>query len=115
MNLMPIPSARKTPDRSFTTRSKRHSRRLLGTEKKQYAGRYEALLYEKNGKRQNDEDLITYISRKKTLFRNMGKVDKELPDNFKGYCLLRDARLTEKQAEMIHQWTKGKMFFETAE
>ena len=45
----------------------------------------------------------------------MERVDKELPDNFKGYCLLRDARLSEKQAEMIHQWAKGKMSFETVE
>ena len=37
---------------------------LSSLDKKQYAGRYEALLYEKNGKRQSGESMITYISRK---------------------------------------------------
>ncbi len=80
-----------------------------------YAGRYEALLYEKNGKRQSGERVITYISRKKTLMRNLERVDKELQSNFKGCCLLRDARLDQKQAEMIHNWTKGRMSFDKVE
>ena len=87
---------------------------FLGMEK-QYAAKYEALLYETTSRRKNDESLLQYISRKKLLMRNLERIDKKLPEHFKGYCLLRDARLDVKSAEMLHNWTKGEMSFDVVE
>ena len=47
------------------------------------------------------------------LFKELDKAECVLPDNAKGYLLLRDARLPDKSWDTIETWTKGTYELET--
>ena len=48
--------------------------------------------------------MLQYISRKKTLINDLEKAECPLPSQFKGYMLLRDARLPQKT---LDTWSHG--------
>ena len=56
----------------------------------------ERLLFDPASKRQRNESMLQYISRKRTLLGELDRCKCVLPDNAKGYIMLRDAQLPEK-------------------
>ena len=73
----------------------------------------ERALFQQTGQRSNTETMVQYISRKTVLFKELDKAACVLPDNAKGYLLLRDARLTDKSWDTVETWTKGTYELET--
>ena len=67
----------------------------------------ERALYSAEGRRNRTETLIQYISRKKTLMNDMDRHGCQLPSNFRGYIILRDALLTDRAWDTVEQWTEG--------
>ena len=49
---------------------------------------------------------MQYISRKLALYRELERTGGKLPENIKGYMILRDAHLSDKQWEQINTWTQ---------
>ena len=45
--------------------------------------------------------MVKYTSRKRVLYEELKKAKCKLPDNARGYMMLRDARLPDKQYDMI--------------
>lgn len=73
----------------------------------------EAALFQSSGQRQKGEPLLTYTSRKSVLFRQLERAKCNLPDEAKGYILLRDAKLSSNAWDVMTTWTKGSYDFET--
>ena len=58
-------------------------------------------------KRDGNEGMVQYVSRKKTLFNELSRAKCDLPDLAKGYIMLRDARLPDRAWDMVDGWTYG--------
>ena len=69
----------------------------------------EKSLFDPAGHRKRGESMLQYISRKKTLLWRVRKTDCPLPSNFRGYMLLRDAKLPPTTWDTIDTWTRGSM------
>ena len=61
-------------------------------------------LYDHDGHRKRDETMLQYISRKKTLLDELEKAKCPLPSHFKGYVMMRNAKLPDKAWDTIETW-----------
>ena len=64
-------------------------------------------LYDKEMPRKRGESMLQYCTRRKTLFRKLEKEGWKIPDEPKGYLLLRDAHLPDKARDLVEMWTGG--------
>ena len=51
--------------------------------------------------------MLQFISRKKTLISELEKAECPLPSPFKGYILMRDAKLPDKAWDTMDTWSHG--------
>ena len=75
----------------------------------------EAALYSDKKSRKKGESMLQYVARKKTLFRELQKAGAPLPDEMKGYLLLRDATLSDRARDTMETWTAGAYDWDTIE
>ena len=67
----------------------------------------EAAIYDKDTRRRRGEGMLQYCARRKTHFKELKKQGIDLPDQAKGYILMRDAQLTDKARELLEMWSGG--------
>ena len=57
--------------------------------------------------------MIQYCARRRVHFRELKKQVSDLPDQAKGYLLMRDTKLTEKARELVEMWNGGIYVYES--
>ena len=67
----------------------------------------ENCIYDKNVARRRGEGMLQYCIRRDKLFKSLAKEGWSIPDEAKGYILLRDAILPEKARDLIEMWSEG--------
>ena len=65
------------------------------------------VLYSRDAYRSQNEGMLEYLARKKTLFIELDREKCVLPQEAKGYLLLKHANLSEKQRDRIDTWCEG--------
>ena len=67
----------------------------------------ERALYAGECRRRKDESMLQYVARKRTLFAELDRAKCPLPNQAKGYIMLRDAQLSNRAWDTIETWTRG--------
>ena len=67
----------------------------------------ERAIWDEKGTRLRDETMLQYTSKKRSLLRELDRVDCELPSKAKGYLMLRGAKLNDRAWDMMETWLQG--------
>jgi len=64
-------------------------------------------IYDSAVQRKKGEGMLPYVLRRDKLFKKLAKEGWDIPDEAKGYILLRDAHLPDKARDLLEMWTSG--------
>ena len=73
----------------------------------------ESCLFGSDVRRRRGEGMIMYCSRKNTMFKELERAKVVLPNEFKGYILMRDAQIGPRAWDTINGWTRQSHDYKT--
>ena len=74
---------------------------------------FDAAIFSHEGHRRKGESLMIYASRKNALFKDLDRAKCVLPNDAKGYFLLKDATISGTAWDTITTWTRGSYDYKT--